>query len=78
MRPDMNAITLVKDESAAEISAERMEEMRRAAAAAVAMALCGGVGFSALNAGRARPSPNGHASAWVVQSRIVMTNRWPG
>ena len=57
------------------VAAERLEEMRQAAAAAVALAIESGMRGESCEVGHSR---NGHASAWVVQARIIMTNRWPG
>jgi hypothetical protein len=55
----------------------RLSEMRMAAAAAVALALEENLRAAGLN-GHAKPGHNGHASAWVVNARMTMTNRWPG
>jgi hypothetical protein len=57
------------------IAAERLEEMRQAAAVAVALAIESGMRGES---GEVKLSRNGHASAWVVQARVIMTNRWPG
>jgi hypothetical protein len=60
--------------SGRDLSPAVQEEMARAAAVAVAMALTENQSAGKNNSAH----PNGHASAWVVQARMVMTSRWPG
>ncbi len=54
--------------------ASRQREMEGAAAAAVVMALAQ---RSLRNKRRPSGRMNGQASAWVVNGRIEMVNRWP-
>jgi hypothetical protein len=61
-----------------EISTERQEEMKRAAAIAVAIALAEKADRPIRSNGHAKRKSNGHISAWVVRARVLMTNRWPG
>jgi hypothetical protein len=58
-----------------DLSPALQEEMARAAAAAVVMALTENLNQSTGKNNSIHA--NGHASAWVVQARMVMTNRWP-
>jgi hypothetical protein len=62
-------------ETQGNVETERIEEMRQAAAVAVALAIESGMRGES---GEVKLSRNGHASAWVVQARVIMTNRWPG
>jgi hypothetical protein len=55
----------------------RMDEMSKAAAIAVSLHLASIADKSRSN-GHAEPSSIGHVSAWVLNSRMAMTSRWPG